>query len=337
MYRLILDPDIHGGENVGRSTEQNPEPRSRKHPRHRRVRKRRSVSYLAGIAVLVFAVGVTFGLFQQAPPKTQRALNTARPSTQGNARSSSKHGTTNSTRDNTTGNVVGIGLNSTGNSDGNNAHTTTTQLRPSAMIDVPAQNQHPELPNGCEVTSLSMLFDGIGHPVSKMILAKEEPVDPTPEVKNSSGQIVSWGNPNVGFVGSPYIWSKGFGIYHGPIINLIDKILPGEGVDLTKKPFRDLLSYVAHGTPVEAWVTITLKPTNKFWVTWQSPEGPVHTTLEEHAVLIVGYDKTNVYINNPFNGDREEAVSRSDFIGAWNQLGNQAVTIAPPSTGNQNK
>ena len=204
---------------------------------------------------------------------------------------------------------------------------TSWMMPASALISVAAQNQNPQLPNGCEVTSVSMLLQSVGHPVNKITLAKEQPYDTTPRVKSATGQILKWGNPNVGFVGSPYVWADGFGIYHGPIVKLIDKILSGQAVDLTHHPFENLLSYVAHGRPVVAWTTATLKPTHSFWVTWQSPEGPVHTTLEEHAVLIVGYDKTSVYINNPLTGQKDQKVSRKDFIAAWNQLGQQAVTI----------
>ncbi|WDL98820.1 C39 family peptidase [Alicyclobacillus sp. ALC3] len=212
-----------------------------------------------------------------------------------------------------------------------NNNTTLSQgttLPASVMLNVPPQNQNPQLPNGCEVTSLSMLFTAIGHPVSKMTLAKEQPYDPTPRVKAASGRIISWGNPNVGFVGSPYVWVDGFGIYHGPIVKLMNKILPGEGLDLTEHPFGELLSYVARGVPVEAWVTANLKPTDRFWETWQTPEGPIRVTQEEHAVLIVGYDQNYIYINNPLTGQKDEPVKRANFLGAWHQLGNQAVTIA---------
>ncbi|WP_274436579.1 C39 family peptidase [Alicyclobacillus sp. ALC3] len=209
-----------------------------------------------------------------------------------------------------------------------NSKPTESELPASVMLNVPPQNQNPQLPNGCEVTSLSMLFTAIGNPVSKMTLAAEQPYDSTPRVESSTGQIISWGNPNVGFVGSPYVWSDGFGIYHGPIIKLIDKILPGEGVDLTNQPFDEILSYVAKGVPVEAWVTATLKPTNKYWETWQTPEGPIRVNEQEHAVLIVGYNAKYIFINNPLTGQKDEPVKRANFLGAWNELGNQAVTIA---------
>ena len=200
-------------------------------------------------------------------------------------------------------------------------------LPPSAMLSVPAQDQNPQLPNGCEVTSLSMLLASVGHPVSKMALAMEQPYDPTPRVKNAKGQTIRWGNPNVGFVGSPYVWADGFGIFHGPITRLLNKVLPGQAVDLTDKPFNTILSYVSRGRAVMVWTTATLKPTNAFPASWETPEGPFHSTYEEHAVLVVGYDNSHIYINNPLTGAKGQEVNRAGFIAAWHELGNQAVTV----------
>ncbi len=295
---------------------------ARKKARRRGVR-RRQFAAVASIAVIGVGAWGTSGwwLHLGGSPSTASATTQQAKVTKGNTLKTKR---INGTSGRPTAKQVdnaSVSQNQTGSGN------VSTQLPPSAMLNVPPQDQYPQLPNGCEVTSLSMLFTAIGHPVSKMTLAQKMPYDPTPRVKNAAGQIVSWGNPNVGFVGSPYVWSDGFGIYHGPIIKLIDKILPGEGVDLTKQPFTDVLSYVARGIPVEAWVTAELRPTKRFWETWQTPEGPITVTQQEHAVLIVGYDATHVYINNPINGEKDEAVNMQNFLGAWHQLGDQAVTI----------
>ena|GEM_PF-2226455 len=202
----------------------------------------------------------------------------------------------------------------------------TGVLPAAALLRVAGQDQWPQLPNGCEVTSLSMLLGAVGHPTSKLELAARMPRDPTPRVKKN-GVIVSWGNPNVGFVGNVYVFVDGFGIYHGPITRLLDKVLPGQAVDLTGKPFDAALSAVASGRPVVLWTTSTFSPDVPF-ITWQSPEGPVHTTLDEHAVLLVGYDKEDLFVNNPENGERAEAVPRARFVAAWHVMGSQAVTTA---------
>ncbi|MDA8145257.1 MAG: C39 family peptidase [Thermaerobacter sp.] len=208
------------------------------------------------------------------------------------------------------------------------------RLPASAMIRVPAQSQYPQLPNGCEVTSLSMLLNAVGHPVSKLVLAREEPTDPTPLVLNvyhrPDGQVLhvvkSWGNPNRGFVGKVNVKNYGYGIYHGPLTELLSRIMPGRAADLTGQPFSAVLAQVARGVPVVAWTTLDFRPTSD-WVTWQSPEGPVHATPLEHAVLVVGYDHDHIFVNNPANGRQAQAVDRGAFIRSWKQLGSQAITV----------
>jgi uncharacterized protein YvpB len=171
-----------------------------------------------------------------------------------------------------------------------------------------------------------MLLAAVGHPVSKMVLAEKLPKDLTPRVLGPQGQIVSWGNPNVGFVGSIYVHADGFGVYHGPLARLVGRILPGHAVDLTGRPFRDILAWVARGTPVVVWTTVPFSP-HVPWVTWQSPEGPVHTTLEEHAVLLVGYAPGRVYVNNPLNGRAAQSVPMGPFVASWVAMGRQAVSV----------
>lgn len=203
-------------------------------------------------------------------------------------------------------------------------------LPSSALLNVPAISQLPQLPDGCEMTSLSMLLSAAGHPTSKMWLAAHMPVDPTPLRTNAEGQPVYWGNPNVGFVGDVYTDTDGYGIYNGPVTKFLNQILPGRALNLTGKPFRDDLATVASGRPVVLWTTATFQPTDD-WVTWQSPEGPVHATFEEHAVLLVGYKGDTLYINNPLNGEKDQAVNKEAFLEAWDQLGHQAVTYTPQS------
>ncbi|HBQ96476.1 MAG: C39 family peptidase [Firmicutes bacterium] len=208
----------------------------------------------------------------------------------------------------------------------------------SYLMHVPAQSQFPQLANGCEVTSLSMLLTGVGHPVSKLTLAKEMPKAHTPlqltQTTNAKGQTVNkvevWGNPNVGFVGSVYKAGYGYGIYNGPMMKLLNEVWPGRAVNLTGKPFSAILAHVAQGVPVEVWTTLTFKPTND-WVTWNSPQGPVHATPLEHAVIIVGYSPNYLYINNPWTGQAGEKVAKAPFIAAWNQLGDQAITVKASS------
>jgi uncharacterized protein YvpB len=214
------------------------------------------------------------------------------------------------------------------------------QLADTVRIRVRALSQFPELPYGCEVTSLAMLLAWAGHPVSNTVLAGEIARDPTPPVLraipgfhgNPLMEVTRWGNPNEGFVGSMTgrNGALGYGVYHGPVVRLLRRILPGRAEDLTGAAWTRILSVVAGGTPVVVWTTITFQPTRE-WVTWQSPEGPVTATPLEHAVLVVGYTPTSILINNPYNGEALEPVARGPFVAAWKQLGAQAVTVRMPA------
>ena len=54
-------------------------------------------------------------------------------------------------------------------------------------------------------------------------------------------------------------------------------------------------SKLRHGIPVIVWTTIDYNQPYK-WVTWDTPIGPFKTTYSEHAVVLVGFDETNVYL-----------------------------------------
>lgn len=206
----------------------------------------------------------------------------------------------------------------------------TLPLPRTVLLDVPAENQYPLLPNGCEVTSLSMLLTAVGHPLSPLRLAAMLPRDPTPRVLGPGGVIRFWGNPEVGFVGHMRDLYDGYGVYHKPIVRLLDRILPGRAVDLTGRPFPVIQRYLAAGRPVVMWTTIDFRPTTA-WIRWNSPEGPVRATLQEHAVLLVGYDSTQVFVDNPIGGLKAEPTSLGPFLAAWRQLGRQAVTVSLPN------
>ena len=194
------------------------------------------------------------------------------------------------------------------------------------ILRIPVLSQFPELPNGCEVTSLAMLLNELNVPSTKLDLARLVHKDLTPLDLSVNGNFVRWGNPNVGFVGSIYGNVPGYGVYHHPIAELLNQLIRGQALDLTGSPFSKVLSEVASGRPVVVWVTLTFTPVHN-WVKWQSPEGPVRATLDEHTVLLVGFDKNHVYINNPWNGEQAEPVPLQNFKNSWVQMGRQAVTV----------
>ncbi|MEW9667741.1 C39 family peptidase [Ammoniphilus sp. 3BR4] len=194
-----------------------------------------------------------------------------------------------------------------------------------ALLDAPLIKQNPELPRGCEVTSLAMMLHHAGKATSKMLLAEQVIKDRTP-IKKKHGKIVSWGDPYLGFVGDMYNWNNpGFGVYHEPLLVLANHHLEGKALDLTGSDFNDVLEFLEKGHPVVAIINSRFRPVYD-WIQWKGPQGKVRVTFREHAVLLVGYDQRFVYVNDPLSGQKNRKLGRYSFEKGWEQMGRQAIT-----------
>ncbi|MEX2460886.1 MAG: C39 family peptidase [Paenibacillaceae bacterium] len=200
----------------------------------------------------------------------------------------------------------------------------------SAMLTAPIISQYPELRSGCEITTLAMLLQYYGIKKSKLDLLPEMKYDKTPVTIDGNKKITYWGNPNIGFVGDVTGRAKGFGIYHTALIKLLQKYIP-TAEDFTGKSFEDLEDKVAEGIPVEVWTTIRYQESVE-WTVWETLIGPIRTTFSEHAVLLVGYDKDNVYVNDPYTGLSQVKVNKAQFIRTWEMMGKQAITYTKGAT-----
>lgn len=190
-------------------------------------------------------------------------------------------------------------------------------------IDAPHIPQLPELERGCEVTTLAMLLQHAGKDVGKMELSKE--IDRVPFEKNGMK-----GHPGDGFVGNMKTLDEtGLGVYHGPVAELGEAYLPGKILDLTGEEFKEVEKHVADGRPV--WVlvpsTFAVVP-EKHWEAWNTKKGKEKITYKWHSVLVTGFDDKNVYVNDPL-GDKNDKLSKEDFVAGWEQFGKQAITYKP--------
>ncbi|WP_394821594.1 C39 family peptidase [Pendulispora albinea] len=210
-----------------------------------------------------------------------------------------------------------------GSSDSGKADAQTPPTV-SLPLDVPWIAQKPELPRGCEVTSLAMLLHYAGTPANKMVLADQ--IVKVPYMKDGLH-----GNPYDGFVGDMYTFSNpGYGVYHGPVARLAERYFPGRILDLTGAELDGLLTdHVARGRPV--WVISNarfqkLAPSD--FETWHTASGDVSITWHEHSVVITGFDTASVFINDPLDtsAGKNKKLNRKDFREAWEQMGKQAIT-----------
>ncbi|AUD24159.1 hypothetical protein CU648_17570 [Bacillus sp. HBCD-sjtu] len=194
------------------------------------------------------------------------------------------------------------------------------------LSNVPFIQQLPELDRGCEVTSLAMMLQYAGITVDKMKLANEiKKVD----FMNDGVR----GNPNEGFVGNIYTFSEsGYGVYHGPLFQLAKKYLPNKAVDLTGKSIEEMYNSVKAGQPVVMITNATFAPLDEDeFTTWETNNGDVSITYNEHCVVLIGYDQESVYIRDPLKDSLDVKVPREKFEQAWVQMGSQAISYMKSS------
>ncbi len=214
------------------------------------------------------------------------------------------------------------------NNDSKPIWEEAVSLPSEARINVPMVMQMPELPRGCEVTSLAMIFEYYGQKIGKMELAKNIKKDTSAYEISDTGRI-HFGNPYEGFVGDMYNRrNNGYGVYHGPIAELASKYFKEKVIDLTGLEFEDVLYFVSKGYPVWIITNSTYKPLEEhFFEIWHTPTGIVKVTSKQHSVVITGFDENKVYVNDPLHSKPNRAADKVSFQKAWEQMGNQAVTI----------
>ena len=199
--------------------------------------------------------------------------------------------------------------------------TNEVQLASSIQLDVPLLNQmdEPSLYNGCEVTSLAMLLNYIGMDVSKNELADKVATVP---FEDEAGKH---GDPREGFVGDITGVNPGYSVYSAPMIDLASQYVRSEQiVDLSEQDFDKILAALSQKQPVWCITTVTFAETNDM-ETWETAKGSIDISWNVHSVLITGFDKEHIFLNDPYGEKR--AVDRDDFIAAWHQMGEQAFTI----------
>lgn len=197
---------------------------------------------------------------------------------------------------------------------------------PKVLLDAPLISQLPELYNGCEVTCLTMLLNYLGVDVNKVTLANEMIKDTTPLKRTHNGEIVSWGNPRVGFVGD--VTGKksiGYSIYPEGLKPLLDDYLEGKGVILKGEEYSSIEEYLKQHKPVLVWVTSDFKAPRRY-VTWSNNNKTIEAYFSQHCVLVTGFSEDFVYYNDPLDLGKNKKVSKSIFISVYNSMGKMALT-----------
>lgn len=195
----------------------------------------------------------------------------------------------------------------------------------STRLEVSLINQLPEYRNGCEATSLTMLLNYAGVSVDKNTVVSKMKKDATEIKYDEKGNIIQWGNPQVGFVGDVTGKAPGYSIDPVALASVINEFLPGKALDLTGCEFYKLEEILHSGRPIVVWVNTTFeKPSISY--NWTSNGTKVTGYKNQHAVLLTGYDKEYFYYNDPLGEKKDGAILKDTFKTVWTGMGNKALT-----------
>ena len=199
----------------------------------------------------------------------------------------------------------------------------------SKSLDVKNILQTPELPNGCEITSLAIVLNYAGHNVDKVSLS-DNLLEKAVPYTNANPAKQNAGNPREA-VKSYGCWAP---VIYDTAVKYFSSIVSGSGdkkltpANLTGTQPRELYRLVSKGTPVIVWVTNPIDTEPYIMNTWTAKDGTQITWKHpSHTVVLTGYDLTakTVTLSDPLQGTVK--VSMDIFETRYSQMGCQSVAI----------
>lgn len=192
-------------------------------------------------------------------------------------------------------------------------------------IDVVPILQKPELPSGCEVTSLTMLLNYIGFNVDKLTIADN--YLPKGEYRKSDYNKVFVGNPRS---------ILAYGCTAEVIAETAEKYLreydtenKWQVKDITGCSIETLYSSIDSGCPAVVWASIDMGEIIPDFVVWTDEEtgNKISWYGGEHCLLLTGYDRDEqlVYVNDPLHGS--VSYDMKIFETRFMQMNNNAVIV----------
>lgn len=205
---------------------------------------------------------------------------------------------------------------------------TPAPLSDSLVLDVPYISQEA-YPTGCESVSAVMLlqFWGIDIDVDTFI---DDYLD--------CGQFTWQGetpigpSPNDRFVGNPRS-EDSYGCYAPVIERAVASLLPKNYavINRTGSVLPALAQrYLDRQIPVLIWATIDMKETyvSASWID-EKDGSTVQWLVNEHCLVLVGYDDEAYYCNDPYKNNGVMRYSRELLESRFKSMGSQALAIVP--------
>ncbi len=186
--------------------------------------------------------------------------------------------------------------------------TNTTTSRATSVntnsnrLNVPILHQFPEFPSGCESVSAVMALQYYGENISVTRFVQKH-LEMSNNFYYENGKHYG-PSPYQYFIGNPASTQS-----YGCMAPVIEKALisyfgtNNRVKNTTGTSLKDLCrTYIDQGEPVLVWATIGMIETTP-GSTWYLKDGTQYVwPNNEHCMVLVGYDDTRYYFNDPYRG-----------------------------------
>lgn len=194
---------------------------------------------------------------------------------------------------------------------------------------VPLVMQNPELPTGCEITSVTMVVNFYGYDYDKIIMT-DKYLDKSNNFYYENGQLFG-PNPQKFFLGNPRSTS-GYGLqcFSGTWVNSLNKVFEENksehyAEDITGRSLKELENELQFA-PILISASIDMNPaTPRVLFKDSETKEDVTTYRNFHCVVLVGYDENYYYINDPLGTFSKLEKARLER--AYTSTGQQAVIV----------
>lgn len=205
-----------------------------------------------------------------------------------------------------------------------------SRARPHFDVHLPMRPilQQPELPNGCEATSLAALLEYKGVPVNKLDLAYAyiPREDLTDTLDGRTGP-----NPERAYAGDPAT-GLGFYCFVPPLARGANRYLQEQGsplraYDITGVTADGLVQYLRGGDPVVVWITrdLTAPRTGQFIWTLSDTGAEYVPYVNLHCVVLIGWGRGVCVLMDPLEGIR--TADQQAFLESFSGMGRRALVV----------
>ncbi len=202
----------------------------------------------------------------------------------------------------------------------------TTPPRPGVLVGAPTLCQYPDYPTGCEAVATVMALHYVGEGVSVDTFI-DEYLPCSSDFYYKQAQLYG-PDPYQVFAGNPRT-QRSYGCM-APVIKKALLSYFGNGqrvIDTSDTPLSTLCrEYIDNGLPVILWATSGMTPV-KEGDRWRLADGREFTWPSgEHCLLLVGYNDTRYFFNDPKTG-KTVSFGRTSAEQRYEDMGCQSLVV----------